>query len=81
MKTIKKAQAGTSVKSKPIRDISTAEFKKYGNTESQLAGKKMINVKEQKNTPNAFVDYKAMNSKKDIAQKKCGGAIKKKGKK
>jgi hypothetical protein len=81
MATIKKkAQAGTAIRKNPPkapRDISDAEFKKYGNTESQLAGKKTIKVETQKNTPLAFVDYKALAAKKQLTQKKYGGKVKK----
>ena len=80
MATIKKkAQAGTTIKkpAKAPRDISDSDFKKYGWTESQLEGRRKIKVEEQKNTPNAFVDYKAIAAKKQIAQKKNGGNIKK----
>jgi hypothetical protein len=80
MATIKKkAQAGTSVRKNPAkapRDVSDTDFKKYGNTESQLAGKKIFKVEEKKD-PLAFVDYKALAAKKQLTQKKYGGKIKK----
>ena len=78
MTTIKKAQNGTIKKPVPQRftvknrDLTNEELK-GGYTASQLEGRRKIVVKEQKNTPGAFIDYRAMAT----ASKKNGGNIKK----
>ena len=82
---VKKMETGGPVKKSftvKDRDLTNDETKS-GFTESQLRGKKTITVEEQKNTKNAFVDYKALAAEK-LLQKdkttsglKCGGSVKK----